>query len=188
MRSKNVLLLSGGIDSCACLHYLSEEGKDTSALYIDYGHAAATREKHQAEKIAKFYSTPFTIITLRSDCKFNAGEIIGRNAFFISTALLFAAENENSGAIILGIHKGTPYFDCSQSFLMGFQQIVSDQTNGRILVRAPFITWNKGEIWDYCKMKKVPVHLTYSCENGLDQPCNACASCRDLTNLYANKI
>jgi 7-cyano-7-deazaguanine synthase len=59
-------------------------------------------------------------------------------------------------------------------------------TDGCIRIGVPFIKWNKRMIWDYCKTKKIPLEITYSCELGQDQPCGQCLSCKDLEALHVS--
>ena len=116
---------------------------------------------------------------------FLSGELIGRNAFLIFTAILYC--KISSGIISLGIHSGTPYFDCSESFVKIINKLLEEYSNGKVILNAPFIKWDKKMIYDYCKENNVPIHLTYSCENGFNPPCGTCLSCKDRKALNANK-
>ena len=51
----STVLLSGGIDSSACLQFLLDRRHDVSALFIDHGQAAAERERPAAGAIAKHF-------------------------------------------------------------------------------------------------------------------------------------
>ena len=107
----------------------------------------------------------------------------GRNAFLLFSALMkFKAR---SGIIAIGVHSGTPYFDCSMSFVQSMQSMFDNYTDGRIRVGAPFIEWTKRDIWNYCNDRQVPLQLTYSCEEGHNSPCGQCLSCRDRDALDA---
>lgn len=175
-----IVLLSGGLDSAACTHFLLQEFS-VRAVHLAYGQPAEIQEREAAVAIAKHYGIPLSLIRL-GGCRPKArGEVLGRNAF-----LLFAALSEISstqGAIAIGIHSGSPYYDCSQRFVESIQSLVDGYCDGRIRVLAPFANWTKGNIWDYCLMNDVPINLTYSCEEGLGQPCGECLSCRDLEAL-----
>jgi 7-cyano-7-deazaguanine synthase len=48
------------------------------------------------------------------------------------------------------------------------------------------LDFSKRDIWKYCKIEKVPIHLTYSCELGKKQPCGNCDTCKDLEKIYAS--
>ena len=112
----------------------------------------------------------------------NSGEICGRNALLIIQALCF--KGFGTYKIILGIHDGTSYADCSSNFVKIINYLLDFYGNGTIYLEAPFITWNKLEISLYCKKNFVPYHLTYSCETGHIPPCGICKSCLDRKEFF----
>ena len=177
-----VVLVSGGMDSAACIDFYHRQGLAVSGLHVSYGQLAASREVASARAIAQHYRIPLTIISIVGARRKSDGELLGRNAFLLFVALMEL--DAPSGILAVGIHSGTPYYDCSSSFLTTIQSILDGQCNGRIRVAAPFADWTKKEIWDYCLEHRVPAELTYSCERGLDQPCGVCLSCRDLEALH----
>jgi 7-cyano-7-deazaguanine synthase len=85
--------------------------------------------------------------------------------------------------IALGVHDGTPYYDCGPGFLRDLQSVLDGYAGGAVRLVAPFLSWNKRQIWDFCRLADVPVGLTYSCEKGGAQPCGKCSSCRDRIAL-----
>ena len=148
---------------------------------MTYGQPATRQETTAATAIAHHYRIPLTLVRFVGGRPKSDGELLGRNALLLFTALM---EIEDFSAILaLGIHSGTPYYDCSSSFLTSVQSIIDGQCDGRIRVVAPFLEWTKKEIWDYCIEHRVPIDLTYSCERGLDHPCGICLSCRDMEAL-----
>jgi len=176
-----LILLSGGIDSTACIHYYLDGKFDVKAVFLDYGQKARVRELSSAKKIAKHYRIEFNKIALTSSNRFSSGEIRGRNAFLIFAVLMHYQELH--GIISLGVHSGTPYYDCSESFVKNINETLNGYTSGRVLLDTPFLKWNKKMLYDYCKINDVPTHLTYSCENGLVPPCGRCLSCKDRSAL-----
>ena len=58
-------------------------------------------------------------------------------------------------------------------------QAVLDLYSEGVQLAMPFLHWTKAEVFEYCLIKDVPLHLTYSCERGLDPPCGYCLSCMD---------
>ena len=62
--SSCVVLLSGGIDSAACLDFYRRQHFDVSGFHVKYGQAAAHREEAAARAIADHYQIPLTIVTL----------------------------------------------------------------------------------------------------------------------------
>ena len=178
------VLLSGGIDSSACVAFYLEQGFSVNSIFVDYGQIAAPREIEAARAIARHYNIPFSRLTWSGLHRKKAGFIRGRNAFLLVAALMELPEH--AGILALGIHAGTHYQDCSLSFVRKMQSIFDTYTQGKIQIGAPFLNWEKSDIWVYSKSQGVPMELTYSCERGKDQPCGLCLSCRDLEILYAS--
>jgi 7-cyano-7-deazaguanine synthase len=178
-----IVLLSGGIDSTACLDFYSELGRPLCALFVDYGQPAANQEIRAATNVAHHYHIPLQTLKLNGSKPKNAGLITGRNSFLICSALM---ERPPTVSIIaIGIHKGTHYRDCSETFLSKMQSAIQMLEPPKIHISAPFLTWSKGDIYAYCLSKDVPINLTYSCEKGGPEPCGNCLSCKDRQMLYA---
>lgn len=181
-QKKVMVLLSGGIDSSACVSYYLSQSLLVTALFVDYGQKSAKCEIRAAKLISKSYQVPLRVNKLSGGKNFEGGSILGRNAFLLYAGLMnFEYE---SGLIAIGIHSGTIYWDCSEDFFFLMQKCFKTYSGGCISIDAPFLKWNKREIWDYCMSKKVPLKFTYSCELGKRQPCSQCLSCRDLESLY----
>lgn len=179
-----LVLLSGGIDSTACIDFYRQLGRSPCAAFVDYGQAAARLEARAANAVTEHYSVPLLSLTWRG-CQTKGGGLIpGRNCFLISAALM---ERPRSVSLIaIGVHAGTEYPDCSQLFLARMQSLLGVSENGAVQLAAPFATWSKADIIAYCGIRKVPVHLTYSCERGTEPPCGLCLSCKDRRLLLAS--
>jgi 7-cyano-7-deazaguanine synthase len=175
------VLMSGGIDSAACAWMLQSQGYRLRALFIDYGQPAAAHEATAVEGLCDQLAIPLSKISVAGMPVFGPGELIGRNAFFVFTALL--ATRGQSELIALGIHDGTSYYDCSGRFLSGISAEVAEHTDRRSSVVAPFIGWSKKDIVDYFRTTGLPLEMTYSCEAGSLPICGRCASCRDREAL-----
>jgi 7-cyano-7-deazaguanine synthase len=173
--------MSGGIDSACCVHFLQSQGIITDAIFIDYGQAAAKREALAVEAIAKHLRITMRSIKISGFSPSGPGELVGRNALLVFTALFI--NSGRSGILGLGIHAGTPYYDCSESFIQSTAKLVAEHTDGRVSVLAPFINWTKRDIYEYFVSADLPIASTYSCEAGDEQPCGICASCRDRKAL-----
>ncbi len=103
---------------------------------------------------------------------------MGRNAFLLMTGLM--EYREQSGLLVIGIHAGTNYLDCTHHFIRLMQSLFDLYCGGTIQIDAPFIEFTKSDIIALCKAYSVPLELTYSCELGEDQPCGGCLSCKDV--------
>lgn len=176
------VLLSGGIDSAACVAFYKEQDWLVRGLFVNYGQVAARREEKAAKAVAGHFGIPLTVVAWAGQQKKGPGLIRGRNGFLLFAALL---EIEHcSGVVAIGLHSGTRYLDCAPPFVRKMQSVFDSYTDGRVQIGVPFLRWTKSEIWTFCE-SRVPVSLTYSCERGVAQPCGNCDSCLDLEALRA---
>jgi 7-cyano-7-deazaguanine synthase len=175
------VLMSGGIDSTACAHFLRSRGVKVDGLFVDHGQAAAQREDDAVRSICRRLSMPLQSIVLAGTGTHRSGELLGRNGMLLFTAL-FVTRGESS-LLGLGIHGGTPYYDCSPAFIQSIHTLIAEHTDGRVSVVAPFLDWTKRDVYDYFQDAHLPLELTYSCEAGGDGRCGECASCRDRRAL-----
>lgn len=171
------VLISGGVDSAACAHHLINRGHSVTGVFIDYGQAAAKQERAAATAVAGYLDVEIKHISVSGSDGFGTGELVGRNAFFVFAALFLA--RTVSGLLAMGLHSGTPYYDCSPEFVDRIRRLVAEHTDGRVVVFAPFIEWTKQDVYDYFIASGIPVEITYSCEAGTEPTCGMCASCRD---------
>ena len=181
-----VILLSGGIDSMACVNFYLQQGYDISCIFCNYGQPGAIPESIAASKIAKHFCIPLRIIETTNIPVPKSGEIMGRNALLVQQALCY--KGYGTYKIILGIHDGTGYADCTKQFVDHMNRVIDCYANGTIILEAPFISWFKSEIVSYCKDNSLPVHLTYSCETGDVPPCGHCLSCVDRKEFLNEHI
>jgi 7-cyano-7-deazaguanine synthase len=178
---KVLILLSGGIDSACCIAFYQEMGYEVTGVFVNYGQPPVQREEQSANAIAKYYGIPLhTVHSCGPSGEFR-GEIPGRNAFLVFAALLY--HPIFSGVLALGIHSGTPYYDCSQDFAFQLNKIVAGYRNGKVVLGTPFLTWTKQMVYEFCLERKIPIHLTWSCEVGPSEPCGQCMSCMDREHL-----
>jgi 7-cyano-7-deazaguanine synthase len=178
-----LVLLSGGLDSTACVYYYTNLGFQVRALFIDYGQKAGKKELQSSISIASYFEVPLKCCKFECERDFFQGEIKGRNAFLVLSALL--AYPEMNGLISMGIHSGTPYYDCSEAFIKEMNRILEGYSDGRVVLAAPFLKWDKRMIYNYIMHNELPIYLTYSCENGTNAPCGKCLSCLDRGALNA---
>lgn len=181
--TKALVLLSGGVDSSACIAYAQPIVSTLEAIFIDYGQAAAEREKDSATNISRHYGIALQIVRLTPSSPAISGEIPGRNAFLILAALMIRPEF--AGLLMTGIHSGTQYYDCSQVFISDIQRVVDGYFGGKIQLSNPFLLWTKAQIFEFCQAKRVPLELTWSCESSSEAACGFCMSCKDRAMLNA---
>jgi len=182
-KGKVWVLSSGGIDSTACIAFYLKQGFDVSSVFIEYGQISKTYERKASIAISEFYKINHKKITCSKFREKFAGEIRGRNAFLLLTALMELPEY--TGILAMGIHAGTLYQDCTPIFIKKMQTIFDIYFKGTIQIGAPFIKWTKNEILAYCRNENIPTEITYSCELGKKQPCGQCLSCQDRELINA---
>jgi 7-cyano-7-deazaguanine synthase len=175
-----LVLVSGGLDSAACLQYYLTHELDVEALHVSYGQMAEKKEVLAARAVCKFYGVPLAHASLKNVVVGN-GEITGRNALLLSVALLRLGSTATS-LVGIGIHAGTPYADCSPAFVTATQSLFDLYSGGRIFIDAPFVAWSKKDIYEFIASSAV-VAMTYSCEVGGQRPCGECPSCHDVRSL-----
>lgn len=181
MQKNTTVLLSGGIDSTCCIKMLSDDGYHVSALFVDYGQSASKLELVSATAVAVALGAQLHVVTVDSNVRFASGEIVGRNAFLFGCAMMYA--NIDDGLLAIGIHGGTPYYDCSPAFMGRIEPLVAETSSGRLHAVAPLLSWTKSEIYAYFRTTGIDPQITYSCEAGLPGGCGRCLSCLDRARL-----
>lgn len=177
------VLFSGGIDSLCCVDFLRTQGFLVQGLFVNYGQVAASHEREAVEALASKMQIPMQSVYCEAKRHFSSGEVIGRNQLLISLGLVYSGMT--TGVLAIGIHAGTDYFDCSEKYFQSSASLIAEQSNGRIELVAPFLTWQKTEIYKFALDRQLPIESTYSCEQGDWPPCGGCLSCRDRENLHA---
>lgn len=78
-----IVLLSGGIDSMACINFYLQQGYDIECIFCNYGQPGAIPETIAALKIAKYFHIPLQTIETTNISIPEHGEILGRNALLV---------------------------------------------------------------------------------------------------------
>jgi 7-cyano-7-deazaguanine synthase len=186
------LLFSGGIDSTVLLTWLKSHRIDFSPIFIDYGQISSKYEFRSAKKIAEKYGKKLETITLR-DLRVNsllADPQRNKSPFFPHRNLLLlvigathAYDMKNDG-VGIGIHKGTPYPDCTEEFVRRTQKALQKSVDQEIIIVAPFLNFDKREVYLLGKELGAPLHMTYSCLVGAKNHCSKCQACKDRIALF----
>ena len=179
-----LVLLSGGIDSATCAYLLKDRGFSVTGLFLDYGQAAHLAERSAAAAVSRSLDIPLKVATLNSESRFSGGELTGRNAFFVFSAALVGRGRFD--LIGLGVHAGTPYYDCTPEFAALINSTLSGYTDGKTQLFTPFLAWSKRDIFDLFAKANIPINYTHSCEFS-DDPCAKCSSCLDREALNASQ-
>jgi len=149
-----------------------------TSLFIDYGQPARVEEGAAAERIADSFGVTHRNVTIHG-LPVPDGEILGRNALLVVTAMMAIPPPQT---IVLGIHEGTEYWDCSREFVGRMQGLMNDYAAGAVQLLAPFSALSKSAVHVLAKELGVDLSLTYSCERA-GGPCGACLSCKDVEAL-----
>lgn len=204
-KPKAVILLSGGLDSSTSAAQALADGYDLVALSFNYGQRHE-RELIAAKRVAEYLGIEdhyFVDVNLAqwggsalTDQKVDvptdgvkAGIIPityvpGRNTVFLSVALSLA-EAKAAAAIYLGINAVdySGYPDCRPEYLEAVQHLATLSSKTGLEGKAPqlvapLVMDSKVDIVRRALQLEVPIHLTWSCYQGEDEPCGLCDSCR----------
>jgi 7-cyano-7-deazaguanine synthase len=200
-RSRAVVLLSGGMDSCVCAA-LAARACDVAAVHVSYGQRTEERERQSFLAIClrlKIYDK----LMVRNDALRAIGgsaltdeaiavpeaEAVGqripvtyvpfRNAHFLAVAVSWAevlgAEKVYIGAVE---PDSSGYPDCRPAYYQAFNQVVKTGTKeGNIEIITPLIAMRKAEIVKLGLELGAPFDLTWSCYSREDRACGVCDSC-----------
>jgi len=160
-----------------CADIMLKAGHEVRGLFVNYGQAALNEEMRAAKAVAQLLDFPLDTLQVSSRTSFGAGEVVGRNLFLVSAAITFAPFDH--GLIVLGIHAGAPYYDCSENFSTKLNTLVEELCDGRFLLSTPLLQLEKQDVYHYASTHNLPFELAYSCERGVVGGCGDCLSCQD---------
>jgi len=200
-KSRAVVLLSGGMDSCVCAA-LAARDHNPAALHVSYGQRTEQRERQSFLAICERLNISHKLMVRNQALRAIGGsaltddaiavpraENLGhgipvtyvpfRNAHFLAVAVSWAevlgAEKVYIGAVE---PDSSGYPDCRPAYYQAFNQVVKAGTKeGRIEVVTPLIAMRKAEIIRLGLELGAPFDLTWSCYSREDQACGVCDSC-----------
>lgn len=110
-----------------------------------------------------------------------------RNGLFLSCAASIALSKECE-IIYYGTHSddvaGDAYPDCSTAFNDAINKAIYEGSGRQLRVEAPFLNLNKADVVKKGLELEVPFELTWSCYEGGEKPCEACATCIDRAKAF----
>jgi 7-cyano-7-deazaguanine synthase len=200
-KSRAVVLLSGGMDSCVCAA-LAARDHEASAVHVSYGQRTEGREKEAFQRICDRLGIHDRLLvgnealqaiggSALTDSKIAVPEshAVGagipvtyvpfRNAHFLAVAVSWAevlgAEKVYIGAVE---PDSSGYPDCRPAYYRAFNEVVKAGTKeGSIQVETPLIAMRKAEIVRLGLELGAPFDLTWSCYQREDRACGVCDSC-----------
>lgn len=204
-KSKAVLCLSGGMDSCVCAAKAVRD-YEVYAVHFSYGQRTEARELQAARDIVRLTGIK-ELMHLRIDLFRRIGgsaltdasiavpeaasheSEIGaavpvtyvpfRNAHFLSAAVSWA-EVLGAESVLIGAveQDSSGYPDCRPAYYDAFNELVRTGTkDGRIRVETPLIHLRKREIVRLGVELGAPFHVSWSCYSGQHEACGVCESC-----------
>ena len=205
MKTKAVILASGGLDSATLLAMAHSNGRECYSLSFDYG------QRHRAElKAARGLAERYGDVIHRVvslDLSAIGGSALtdmdipvpttpqegipityvpARNTVFLSLALGWA-EVLGASEIYIGVNAVdySGYPDCRPEFIAAYQQLIGVATKAgvegaSISLETPLIDLSKGAIIDAGLRLGVDYSLTVSCYQAdeMGRACGECDSCR----------
>ena len=200
-KSRAVVLLSGGMDSCVCAA-LAARDFDAAAVHVSYGQRTEERERQSFLAICQRLKIHDKLVVRNEAFRAIGGSALTdesievptaeglghgvpvtyvpfRNAHFLSVAVSWAevlgAEKVYIGAVE---PDSSGYPDCRPAYYEAFNQVVKQGTKeGKIEIVAPLIAMHKAEIVRLGLELGAPLDLTWSCYSRDDAACGVCDSC-----------
>jgi 7-cyano-7-deazaguanine synthase len=200
-KSRAVVLLSGGMDSCVCA-VLAARDHDAAAVHVSYGQRTEEREQKSFLAICERLNIRDKLIVRNEALRAIGGsaltdeaiavptsEAFGRgisltyvpfrNAHFLAVAVSWA-EVLGAGKVYIGAVEpdSSGYPDCRPTYYKAFNEVVKAGTKeGDIEVVTPLIAMRKAEIVRLGLELGAPFDLTWSCYSREDRACGVCDSC-----------
>ncbi|MGA2856588.1 MAG: 7-cyano-7-deazaguanine synthase QueC [Candidatus Sulfotelmatobacter sp.] len=200
-KSRAVVLLSGGMDSCVCAA-LAARDHDAAAVHVSYGQRTEERERQSFLAICERLNIRDKLVVRNEAFRAIGGsaltdgtiavpraEAVGhgipvtyvpfRNAHFLAVAVSWA-EVLGAKKVYIGAVEpdSSGYPDCRPAYYNAFNAVVKAGTKeGDIEVVTPLIAMRKVEIVRLGLELGAPFDLTWSCYSREDQACGVCDSC-----------
>src|SRR5215831_2119873 len=201
-KSKAVVLMSGGMDSCVTAAIASRM-YDIAALHASYGQRTESRELQSFHALADHFQA-FTRLAVQlnhfrsiggssltdpsmpiREADLTSQDIPNtyvpfRNAHFLSIATSWA-EVIGASKIFIGAvwEDSSGYPDCRPEYYQAANALIREGTRPetRITIETPLIYLKKRDIVRRGIELRAPFQLTWSCYRETDVACGACDSC-----------
>ena len=208
-KTRAVVLLSGGMDSCVCAA-LAARDHEATAVHISYGQRTEERERQSFLAICQRLKIHDKLMVRNEALRAVGGSALTddaidvpaavevghsvpvtyvpfRNAHFLAVAVSWAevlgAEKVYIGAVE---PDSSGYPDCRPAYYQAFNDVVKAGTKeGRIEIVTPLIAMRKLEIVRLGLELNAPFDLTWSCYSREDRACGVCDSCALRLRAFA---
>ena len=210
-KSRAVVCLSGGMDSCVCAAIAARDRGEVYFLHGDYGQRTERRERESFERLAEhFHAAGRLACDLRHLGRIGGSSLTDqgievsevnldyqgipssyvpfRNAHFLSVAVSWA-EVIGAEAVYVGAveQDSSGYPDCRREYYDAFERVVELGTRPetRIRIFTPLVSLKKSEIVRLGLELGAPFELTWSCYQSQDLACGRCDSCALRLRAFA---
>jgi len=207
MKTKVVVLISGGMDSVAALYEARQRYEVVGAVSFDYGSKRYHKEIPFAAWHCKRVGIPHRTIRLgfvdelfKSDLLQSGGSIPDghyqeltmkqtvvpfRNGIMLSIAGGYAESIEANG-LVIAAHCGDHaiYPDCREDFMKSMADAIRLGTYAAVEILRPFIHNTKAEIAQRGHELGVDFAQTWSCYKGGEIHCGTCGTCVERREAF----
>ena len=201
-KTRAVVLLSGGMDSCVCAA-LAARDHDAAAAHVSYGQRTEERERRAFLAICDRLGIKDRLVVRNEALRAIGGSALTdsriavpeaapqighsipvtyvpfRNAHFLAVAVSWAEVLGADRVYIAAVQQDSSgYPDCRPEYYRAFNEAVRAGTReGRIEIVTPLIAMRKAEIVRLGLELGAPFDLTWSCYSREDAACGVCDSC-----------
>ncbi len=202
MKTKGIVLLSGGMDSLVCAAIAARDCDELYFLHLNYGQKTEARELKSFHQLTEFYEPQDTMIVDVSYLKQIGGSSLTddsievkdytgdsavpdsyvpfRNANLVTVAVSWA-EVIGAQRIYVGAveEDSSGYPDCREAFYKALESAVDLGTKDdtKIKLFTPIIHKTKPEIIKLGLELEVPFQYSWSCYKNNELACGVCDSC-----------
>jgi len=201
IKSRAVVLLSGGMDSCVCAA-LAVRDCDAAAVHVSYGQRTEARERRAFTEICERLGIRQRLVVRNEALRAIGGSALTderiavpeshaighevpvtyvpfRNAHFLSVAVSWAEVLQADKVYIGAVEQDSSgYPDCRPAYYRAFNEVVKAGTkDGRIEIVTPLMGMRKAQIVTLGLELGAPFDLTWSCYSKEDRACGVCDSC-----------
>lgn len=197
---RNLILLSGGLDSAAAL--FARDRASSSALFVDYGQVTRPAEEKAARRVAALAGVPLEVVRVPDLARLGAGSLAGGPASAssdgqssIERAEWFPARNLvlialaavpigrwGGGKVLFGATPGV-YRDNRAEFYDLAGQIIAAALPEESVVVIDGPQGSRPQALSTAMVAGLDPRITFSCNRRPDRHCWRCSSCRDRAHL-----